>query len=121
LISNFSGDKVKINKVILGFDVILPDNSALNKIGSFGIALAAYTSEIPVYLAGSLLKKSSQKMEIELRSQEEVWPKGPKGIKIINFAFDRIPMEFINGYITEFGVIKPSEVGKYVSKYYPRI
>ncbi len=119
LVSNFSGDKVKIDKVIIGFDAILPDNSALNKIGSFGIALSAYTSKIPVYLAGSLLKKTAQKMEIELRSKKEIWPNGPKETQIVNFAFDRIPAQLITGYITEFGVIKPSEVDKYVKKYYP--
>ncbi|HRY63407.1 MAG TPA: translation initiation factor eIF-2B [Patescibacteria group bacterium] len=119
LVSNFSGDKVKIDKVIIGFDVILPDNSALNKIGSFGIALAAYTSKIPVYLAGSLLKKTTQKMEIELRAKKEVWANGPKETQIVNFAFDRIPTQLITGYITEFGIIKPSEVDKYVKKYYP--
>ncbi len=119
LVSNFSGDKVKIDKVIIGFDVILPDNSALNKVGSFGIELSAYTSKIPDYLAGSLLKKSTQKMEIELRSRAEVWPGGPKSVNIVNYAFDRIPAQLITGYITEFGIIKPSEVDKYVKKYYP--
>jgi len=119
LVSNFSGDQIRIDAVIIGFDVILPDNSALNKIGSFSIALAAYTSKIPVYLAGSLLKKTTQKMEIELRSKKEIWSAAPKGIEIINYAFDRIPAQLITGYITEFGIIKPSEVDKYVKKYYP--
>ena len=119
LVSNFSGDKIKIDKVIIGFDVILPDNSALNKVGSFGIALSAFTSKIPVYLAGTLLKKTAQKMEIELRSKKEIWVNGPKEVQIVNYAFDRIPAQLVTGYITEFGVIKPGEVDKYVKKYYP--
>ncbi|NMC51256.1 hypothetical protein GYA54_00815 [Candidatus Kuenenbacteria bacterium] len=121
LISNFSGDKVKIDKVIIGFDVILADNSALNKVGSFGIALAAYTSKIPVYLAGTLMKKTNKKMGIELRAKTEIWKNSPAQLKIINFAFDKIPAQLITGYITEFGVIKPNEVDKYVKKYYPWI
>jgi len=121
LVSNFSGDEVKINKVIMGCDVILKDNAALNKVGSFNIALAAYTSGIPVYLAGTILKKTNLKMKATLRDSNEVWPAAPKGLKIINYDFDRIPARMITGYITEFGVIKPREVDKYAKKYYPWI
>ncbi len=118
LVSDISGDNIKINKVFLGFDVILPDGSALNKIGSFGIALAAHTSKIPFYLCGSLLKSThDKKMKIEIRDEKEIWPKAPKGLKIINYAFGRIPAKFITGYITEFGIIKPSEINKFKKQY----
>ncbi len=121
LVSDFSGDEVKINKVIMGCDAILKDNSALNKAGSFSIALSAYTSGIPVYLAGTIFKKTSLKMKATLRDQNEVWPSAPKGLKIINYDFDRVPARMITGYITEFGVIKPGEIDKYAKKYYPWI
>jgi eIF-2B alpha/beta/delta-like uncharacterized protein len=110
IVSNISGDEIKINRVILGFDVILPDGSAYNKIGSFGIALAAYTSGIPVYLAGTLLKKTNQKLKIELRAAHEIWANKPRGLNIINYAFCHIPAKFISGYVTEAGVLKPKEV-----------
>ena len=119
IVSDHSGDDIKIHQVILGFDVIRPDGSALNKIGSFGMALTAYESGIPVFLAGSLMKYSpNQKMKIELRCSAEVWPQGPKNLAIINYAFDKIPARFITGYITELGLVKPKDIKKMVKKNY---
>jgi len=119
IVSDHSGDDIKIHQVFLGFDVILPDGSALNKIGSFGITLTANESNIPVYLCGTILKSvKNKKMKIELRREAEVWPKAPKGLEIINYAFDRIPARFITGYVTEFGILKPGDIGKYLRKYY---
>lgn len=125
LVSDNSGDEIKINKVIFGADVIGLDGSAVNKIGSFGLALAAWESKIPVYIAASLLKvdvKSEKgiKIPLEKREAEEVWPKVPhKNIKIINYAFDYIPARFITGFITEIGLIKPTQVARKVKKEYP--
>lgn len=119
LVSDISGDDVKIHKVFLGCDVVFPDGSAYNKIGSFGIALAAYTSKIPVYVAGSLLKFSNnQKMKIEIRQENEVWDGKPKNLKIINYSFGRIPAKFISGYITEAGIIKPTQIKHFFKKFY---
>lgn len=117
LVSDISGDDIKINKVMIGFDVILPDGGAFNKIGSFGIALAAYTSGIPLYLCGSVLKiTQDKKTKIEIRDENEVWKDKPKNLKIINYAFGHIPAKFITGYITEHGIIKPRNILKYYKK-----
>lgn len=35
-----------------------------------------------------------------------------KDIKILNFAFDLVPTEYITGIITEFGIIKPKDIKK---------
>ena len=56
---------------------------------------------------------------IEIRPQEEIWPNKPKGLKIINFAFDTIPAKYITGIICEFGIIKPNHINKFVKKNYP--
>ncbi|HNV97381.1 MAG TPA: translation initiation factor eIF-2B [bacterium] len=119
-ISNHSGD-LKMDKVILGCDAISIDGSAINKIGSYGIALACKTNKIPFYIAGTLLKLDSQNtINIEIRNNNEIW-KNPisKKLNIINIAFDYIPDEYITGIICEFGVIKPHEVNNYIEKYYP--
>jgi len=110
--------------LILGCDAILnQDGSAINKIGSFGMTLAAYDSNIPVYIATHSLKidleaKTAKAAEIEKRSAEEVWPKSPKGLEIVNYAFDIIPEKFITGYITELGLLKPSQIAKKAKKKY---
>jgi len=122
LISRYSGDQLVINKVFLGADALFWDGSAVNKIGSYNIALAAYHEKIPVYIAAGLLKlDNDNNVKIELREKREVWPGSPKNLKIINPAFDVVPAKFITGIICEFGLIKPSQLRKLVRDYYPWI
>jgi len=107
--------------LILGCDAIALDGTAVNKIGSFGLALAAREAKIPVYIATQSLKldieaKHLKQLEIEKRDAKEIWPRAPKGLEIINYAFDIIPANYITGYITEFGVIKPRYLAKKVFK-----
>ncbi len=120
LISRHSGDDVDISWVLLGADSISHDGSVLNKIGSFGIALAAHDSKIPLYVATTLLKFDAAGVStIERRAASEVWAGAPAGTNIVNYAFDRVPAEFITGIVSEFGVIKPREVRSIVRRRYP--
>lgn len=121
-VDNMYESHVHINMVIMGCDNIKLDGSVYNKIGSFAIALAAWHSKIPVYVVGSLTKVDmDKKVEIEKRSWKEVRAEAPKGLEIINYAFDMVPAKFITGIITEFGVIKPKDLKKAVKKHYPRM
>jgi ribose 1,5-bisphosphate isomerase len=120
LISNHSGDSVKVSWLLLGADSISRDGSVLNKIGSFGLALAAHDSKIPVYVAAPLLKIDwLGKSTLEPRASSELWPHAPKGTKVVNLAFDRVPADYITGLITEFGIVKPSQVPRLIKKNYP--
>lgn len=122
VISKTSGNALNMDAVILGADLIFPDGSAVNKIGSYGIALAAYYNNVPVYIAASLLKyDKSLKIKLERRPAREVWSAAPKGLKIVNFAFDVIPPAFIQGIVCEYGVIKTKEVEKYAKKLFNNI
>lgn len=122
LISPASGSKLMMDLIILGADAILPDGSVINKIGSFGIALAAKQSQTPLYIVATLLKYDADGIiDLEIRKTEEIWLKKPAGVKIINYAFDKIPATYITGIICEFGIIKPKAVRKLVKKHYPWI
>ena len=117
LISEGSGKKVMMDIAFLGADAILPDGSVINKIGSYGIALSCFYTKVPIYIVSTLLKYDPKGLiKIEIRPEEEIWPDKPKGLKIINFAFDKIPVKFITGIICEFGIIKPNQIKKYVSR-----
>ena len=119
-VDNMYESHVKVDMVIIGCDNIKIDGSIYNKIGSFAIALSAWHSKIPVYVVGSLIKVDMEKkVEIEKRSSKEVRPEAPKGLEIINYAFDMVPAKFITGIITEFGIIKPKDLKKAVKKYCP--
>lgn len=122
LISGLSGKDIQIDTVIIGADVLLPDGSVVNKIGSYGIALAAVAERTPVYVATTLLKYSPvPQVTIEKRPMKEIWPQAPAGLKLLNFAFDIIPANLITGVVCEFGVIEPTSVKEYVRKQYPWI
>jgi len=122
LISKYSGKELMMTKVLIGCDAILKDGSIINKIGSFGISLSAYYEKVPLYVVTSLLKFTSKSwIKIEKRSPKEIWRNAPKGLKIINFAFDIVPAKFIKGIICEKGLIKPSQIKTAIKETYPWI
>ena len=45
--------------------------------------------------------------QIEERDPREVWERAPKKVKIRNPAFEATASKYINGYVTEIGVIPP--------------
>jgi len=119
-ISTSSGDEYQMDLFLIGADAILADGSIVNKIGSYGMALAAQQAKIPVYSAASLMKfHPDTEIEIEKRSSSEVWKNPPRGLNIINYAFDRIPTDMLSGYITEQGVINPEQLTDEVKKVCP--
>jgi len=119
LINDISGKDLTMNKMIIGVDAIKLNGDIINKVGSFGMALSSYHSNVPVYIAASLLKIDIlDNIKIEQRDSKEIWVDAPIDLKILNFAFDVVPSKFIKGIICEFGIIKPKEIKKYIKKYY---
>lgn len=121
-VDNLYESDVNIDIVLMWSDCIKINGDVYNKIGSFAIALAAWHSWIPVYVVGSLMKVDvNNNIHIEKRSEKEIWKDAPKWLEIVNYAFDIIPAKFITWIITEYGIIKPREIKKYVKTYYPRM
>ncbi len=111
-----------VNVVFLGADQISVNGDAMNKIGSFSMGLSAYFSSKPLYIVTPSLKLDLatiyNPIKIELRKDTEVWPEAPKELDIINPAFDIVPHQFITGFITEFGLVKPEELEDKVRREY---
>ncbi len=119
-ISTASGEDYQMELFLIGADAVLADGSIVNKIGSYGMALAAQQANIPVYSAASLMKfHPDTRIEIEKRPSSEIWKNPPRGLNIINYAFDRIPAEMLTGYVTERGIITPEQIGEEVKKVCP--
>ena len=102
-----------VNKIIVGADRIVKD-SVINKIGTYNIAIIAKEFGIPFYVAAPIstfdISSISSSIKIEERDSKEVTHiKGkriaPKGIKVLNPAFDITPLEFVKAIITEKGII----------------
>ena len=91
-------------------------------MGSWGISLAAYYASIPVYVVTPLLKVNPESaysaVQIEIREANELWPDAPHDLKLFNPAFDFVNRQFVTGYLTEFGLIKPEDVIKTLRENY---
>ena len=119
--------KESIDMIVIGLDAVTSQGTILNKIGSRLLALAARESDIPLYVAGSLLKFDSDtvfgsRTIIEMRDDSEItkdWPDAPEGLKVLNPAFESVSRNLIDAMITEDGVFPPSVVYERVLQSYP--
>tara|TARA_B100000085_G_scaffold127489_1_gene116060 strand:- start:54 stop:983 length:930 start_codon:yes stop_codon:yes gene_type:complete len=118
--------KKSIDKIIIGLDAITSEGTIFNKIGSRLLALAAKESDIPLYVAGSLLKYDTGTLlggrtEIEMRDIDEItsdWKTIPKGLKFLNPSFETVSRDLIGALITEKGIFPPEIVSAVVKDTY---
>ncbi|UCH89224.1 MAG: S-methyl-5-thioribose-1-phosphate isomerase [Thermoplasmata archaeon] len=109
-----------IDIVITGADRIAALGDAANKIGTYEKAVLAKENGIPFYIAApvSTFDADIQKGEdipIENRDPEEVLELDgrkitPEGVDAKNPAFDVTPAKYIEGFITEIGILKPDQL-----------
>ncbi|MBN1618784.1 translation initiation factor eIF-2B [Candidatus Dojkabacteria bacterium] len=113
---------IPVDAVFIGCDQINFDGSLINKVGSFGIGLACHFASKPLYVVGSLLKMEPSsiylKPKIEMRDPKEVWDEAPEKVLVVNPAFEVVPHQFVTGFVTEFGIIKPEDLEETMNKYY---
>ncbi len=106
----------EVDVVIVGADRIAANGDTANKIGTYSLAVLAYTNNIPFYVAApsstvDFRIKSGSEITIEHRDEKEVtFINGkeitPKGTKALHPAFDITPAKYISAIITEKGVIR---------------
>jgi len=102
-----------IDVVFVGADTICSNGAVINKIGTSQIALCAHEARTPFYVCGETYKFSQQTLsgelvEIEERDVSEIAnPKDFPGVKFANPVFDATRPEYIDGIITEIGLIPP--------------
>jgi len=106
-----------IDKVVVGADRIVRD-AVINKIGTYTIAVLAYTHKVPFYVAAPTstfdFERFSSQVLIEERNPREVThvlsvPIAPKGVKVMNPAFDITPLKYVSAIICEKGILRPEE------------
>jgi len=112
-----------VDAVVIGCDEFTIEGDLINKVGSLAIALACKYAQKPLYVATTLLKLGTEtllsKPAIELREGKEIWPDAPKGLKLINPAFELVPSTLITNYITEEGLVEPSSIYRTAIDRYP--
>jgi methylthioribose-1-phosphate isomerase len=107
----------EIDAVIVGADRIAANGDVANKIGTYGLALAARAHGIPMYVAAplstiDLATASGDDIEIEERAADEILAPfgtalGIPDAKVLNPAFDVTPASLITALITELGIVQP--------------
>ena len=102
----------KADLVMVGADSITSRGDLINKVGTSTLAHIAKMHDVSFYSAAELSKYSTmtfygQREKIEQRDKKEIWEKPPRKVKISNPAFDVTSAKYLNGYITEVGVIPP--------------
>ena len=92
--------------VLIGADTIFPNGNVVNKIGCHALAIFAFQSKIPFYVASTTLKLLLKAIPFTIQSypSTEVWAKDrPKEVKVYNPYFEIIPADLISGFSTEYG------------------
>lgn len=107
----------KVDLVVVGADRIAANGDVANKIGTYGLAIAAHYHGIPFYVAAptstiDLKVASGKDIPIEERAEDEVRLWGdkavvPAGARVFNPAFDITPAELVSAIITEKGIFRP--------------
>jgi translation initiation factor 2B subunit (eIF-2B alpha/beta/delta family) len=101
--------------VMVGADAITPEG-VVNKIGTYGLALAARAKGVSFYvLAGQekfLPPPFSQALRIEKQDPKEITEETiPHGV-VENVYFDFTPLDLITAVVTQQGVIRGREVAE---------
>lgn len=107
----------KVDAVVVGCDRVAANGDVANKIGTYGIAVLARRHNLPFYVAGptssiDLACPSGGEIPIEQRNPREVShifgrSVTPRGVRIVNPAFDVTCNDLVSAIITEKGVITP--------------
>jgi ribose 1,5-bisphosphate isomerase len=108
--------ELKADKVIVGADTVYANGDMVNKIGTSLMAICAKEMDIDFVVATESIKFCPQsllgsRVDIEYRDPSEVIETGklPKA-KVLNPAFDVTAAQYIDVFVTEFGVIPPAAV-----------
>ena len=119
-----------VDVILVGTDRTTAAGDVANKIGTYGVALAAKDNGVPFYVAAPSSSidfhlVDARRIPIEERSSDEVtWVTGrtaagelatvrvlPEGSPAVNYAFDVTPARLVTGIITERGVAEASREG----------
>ena len=99
-----------VRAVVVGADRIARNGDTANKIGTYGVAIAAAHHGIPFYVAAprstfDFSIESGERIPIEERAPDEVRIAADDAV--YNPAFDVTPGRLITCFITEYGVLSP--------------
>lgn len=122
--AGFLMQQKKVDVVVVGADRITKNGDSANKIGTYTLAVLCHYHKIPFYIVAPLTTwdkdlTSGDQIPIEFREREEVlglthpehkisWAYPHS--KVFNPAFDWVPSDLIQGWVTDRGVFTQEDV-----------
>ncbi len=107
---------------LVGADRIAANGDVANKVGTYGLALAARAHGVPLYVLAPTSTidpavPDGAAIPIELRGAEEVtgWRgvrAAAEGVDVWNPAFDVTPAELVTAIVTDRGVVPPGQLSR---------
>lgn len=111
----------QVDCVIVGADRITADGSVANKIGTYGLALAARHHGIPFIVVApestrDAATATGADIVVEQRGSAEIthfgdYAAAPEGTAVFNPAFDVTPPELVTAVVTENGLVDEANPG----------
>ncbi len=106
-----------VDAVVVGCDRVASNGDVANKVGSYGLSLAAHAAGIPFVVAGPTSTidprcATGAQIDIEERDPDEVRHGGGAALTLPdvpcrNPAFDLTPAAYVTALVTERGVAQP--------------
>lgn len=101
----------QVDLVIVGADRITANGDVANKVGTYGVALAAKAHGIPFYVAAPWstidpATPTGRDIIIEYRDRDELGEL-PPDVPTWNPAFDVTPRHLVTAYLTDRGLVSP--------------
>jgi translation initiation factor 2B subunit (eIF-2B alpha/beta/delta family) len=104
--------------MMVGAEAIMPDGSAVCKVGTYPSALVAKTFGVPGYVTVDTLKfnvtaLSGLSLKLDAICTSDVLLEG-SAANVTGHLFDRTPPECIRGIVTERGILSPQACAAYM-------
>jgi translation initiation factor 2B subunit (eIF-2B alpha/beta/delta family) len=105
--------------VVVGADSLLSDLAVVNKTGTYLAGLVAKASERDFFVATDTYKinatMDSDDCVLEVKSGREVWPRYAN--QCHNVYFDITPSRLVTGFLSEEGLLGPTEMMAHVQRW----
>ena len=108
----------EVDLIFVGADSVSP-HGLVNKSGTLGLALAARHFNIDFYGLGGSEKFLPDHYPLPAEPPKdpgEILPEPADNVTVLNYYFDRTPLDFVSGLITEQGLLSPSALDQVFEK-----
>jgi ribose 1,5-bisphosphate isomerase len=115
----------QVTKIAVGADALYADGTVVNKMGTLGLGMLARAYKKPLFVLATTAKYyppslAGERLRMERRPKSEVldedaYEEVRDYLSVKNVFFEEVPAEYIGHIVTEYGLIKPSQLLTIVS------